>query len=119
MYDVFKKNLSKSKNTNELYVYVGTYCYAKGINIKGTIDKRVDRDSEEADYHLYINLEKEVDTKQIPISETVEFERTHKIIYANNRQEYRLLQQEFAEGLIQYGQEETIKKMTKKRIKDF
>lgn len=112
--DLFNKNVNKSKSTNDIYVYIGTYEYATGINIKGTIDKAVDRDDPNADYRLYINLEKFLDTKQIAISEADEFEKTNTVIYAENRNEYRELQYEFIKYSIELGQEKAIQKIIKK-----
>ena len=102
------------KDTNNIYVYIGTYCYAVAINFKGTIDKSVDRDDPNADYRLYINLEKFMDSKKIPIDESEKFEKTHRIVYAKNRQEYIALQKQFIIDSVNYDQETAIQKILKK-----
>lgn len=112
--DAYNKNSYLIKKTNKIFVYVGSYSYAVAINIRGTIDKSVDRDDPNADYRLYIDLEKKLETKRIPIAEADEFERTNKIIFANNRQEYCEIHDQFVRESVRYGQEEAIQKILKK-----
>ena len=56
--DAYNKCSHRLDDDNEIFVYIGTYKYAVNVNFKGTIDKSVDRNDPEADYRLYINLEK-------------------------------------------------------------
>lgn len=66
--------------TNEIYVYMGTYKYSDEIDIvHGSSDIRVSYDSPNASYRLYRNIEKS-SSEQIRINNCEEFERTHTII---------------------------------------
>lgn len=70
----------KDEDTNEIYVYMGTYKYSDEIDIvHGSRDIRVQYDSIDADYRVYRNIEKS-SSEQVLINRCEEFERTHTII---------------------------------------
>lgn len=70
----------KDEDTNEIYVYMGTYKYSEEMDIvHGSRDIRVQYDSIDADYRVYRNIEKS-SSEQILINRCKEFEKTHTII---------------------------------------
>lgn len=70
----------KDEDTNDLYVYMGTYKYNDEIDIvHASRDIRVSYDDIRANYRLYRNIEKS-GCEQILINRCEEFERTHTII---------------------------------------
>lgn len=72
--------LINDDETNELYVYMGTYKYTDEIDIvHGSHDIRVPYDSIDANYRLYRNIEK-TSSEQVLIRNCAEFEKTHIII---------------------------------------
>lgn len=68
------------KDTNGIYVYLGTYKYTDEIDIVHLPhDLRVSYDSPVADYRVYQNIE-EWSSKQIPILKCEQFEKEHTIL---------------------------------------
>lgn len=68
------------KDTNGIYVYLGTYKYTDEIDIvHSPHDIRVPYDSPVADYRVYQNIE-ECSSKQIPILKCEQFEKEHTIL---------------------------------------
>ena len=68
------------KDTNGIYVYLGTYKYTDEIDIvHSPHDIMVPYDSPVADYRVYQNIE-EYSYKQIPISKCEQFEKERTIL---------------------------------------
>lgn len=77
----FNSMLSQIKETNNIYVCMGTYMLSNEHDIEhGPRDIRLNRDDEKAQYRIYKNIET-YDSESISIKKCDEFERTHKIIY--------------------------------------
>lgn len=105
-------------DTNEIYVYLGTYRYTDEIDIVHTArDDRVDRNSPKADYRLYKNIEDDLDTQQVPIGRCDEFEKEHKIIILKTclpGEKFYQIQKEFMELAVKKGQTEACKQILEK-----
>lgn len=104
-------------DTNEIYVYIGTYMYTDYVDIvHPPRDCRVDRNSTKANYRLYKNIENE-DIRQVHITRCDEFEKEHKIIilktYLSDYQ-FHKIQKEFIELAVKKGQDEACKQILKK-----
>ncbi len=93
--------LSSSKETNNIYVYIGK------VELK---EKGVKKD-----YKRYINLEARYDNHLIPIEESELFESTHEIINAKGQETYKEIQKEFMKTLMEEGQEKACKKVLSKK----
>lgn len=79
---IFYKHLHEidEKDSNGIYVYLGTYKYTDEIDIvHSPYDISVPYDSTVADYRVYQNIE-EWSSKQIPISKCEQFEKEHTIL---------------------------------------
>ena len=120
---LFGEFCRKSKTTNGIYVYLGTYKYSYDCDIiHGEPDEQVSRDDENADYSLYRNIEFD-GTLMINLKNREEFESSHIIIYPDRNYLYYgrkvnfdKIQIEFARDCIDYGQEEAVKRvLTKSR----
>lgn len=117
IYKAFLMNKHKITQTNEIYMYLGTYKLDSQSDVEhGISDQKVARNDPEAQYRMYIDIENE-EYKQIPIKYCDEFEETHKIIYLNKyftEKYFYIIQKEFIENLINIGQEEACTKVLKK-----
>lgn len=107
------------KETNGIYVYLGTFKYTDEVDIvHGEHDDRVNRDDPKADYSLYRNIENHNLQEDVKIKDRDEFERTHTIICGKNQcfpdMEYWKIQEEFYELVIKKGQEVACKEIIKK-----
>ena len=70
----------KENETNNIYIYLGTYMYSNEIDIvHGSNDTRVEYNSQNADYRTYLNLEHQF-AKNIPIAQCPNFEKNNIII---------------------------------------
>lgn len=114
----FRKYMNMVDETNDIYVYIGTYENANYIDIEhGPTDERVDRNSPKADYRLYRNLENDCDCLNVPIKKCDEFEREHKVIILKTSlpgTQFYEIQKEFIELAVKKGQEEACKQILKK-----
>lgn len=114
---VFRMYSYKNDETNGIYVYLGTFILDNLCDMEhGPCDKKVDRTDPRAEYRIYQDIEC-IDAIRIPINRCEEFEKTHKIIYPNNRYGRRTchnIQKEFIRDLITTSQEEACKKLLKK-----
>lgn len=82
--DVFCSYVYKIKDTNSIYVCLGTFKIDNICDIEhGPSDYRVDRDDPRAEYRIYKNIENN-DYKQIPIKLCDKFECEHRIIFPNS-----------------------------------
>ncbi len=120
---LFGKFCRKSKTTNGIYVYLGTYKNSYDCDIVHCEpDEQVDRDDDGANYSLYRNIEFD-SSMMINIRNREEFENSHTIIYPDRNYLYYgrkvnfdKIQIEFARDCIDYGQEEAVKRvLTKSR----
>lgn len=87
----------KTKET--LYFYIGTFKCSKNIDIERSEDILLDREDPNADYRYYVNIENEYDFKQLSIKDSIDFEKTHQIIYPITKcstwKEYYIMQKNF------------------------
>ena len=97
------------------YVYLGAYKYSNECDIEHTpCDYTVNRNSEEADYSLYRNLENYFIDKVIKIKDRNKFEEKNVILFNNSFNRYELIRKEFALTTYKYGQEKAAKRILKK-----
>ena len=89
--------LSSQGETNNIYVYIET------IELKEKSIKKK--------YRRYMNLEARYDNKLIPFELSDEFEKTHKVVKANNQETYKTLQKEFIKTSMEEGQEKACSKI--------
>ncbi len=116
---LFYKACGDSKTNNGIYVYLGTY---KSDPNLWNPEIQVDRDDEESTYSKYWNIESDL-YGVVDIGKRKEFENNHKIIYPDENYVSRgtvafsRIQTEFARDLIDYGQEEAVKRVLAKSRK--
>ena len=113
-------------NTNKIYVYMGTYTgkYCNDI-IHSNSCIAVNRNDEDADYSLYVDLEKKLsDIQQINIKDREKFEENNNIIYPKGviffskfKKEFFKLKEEFIKDMIENGQEKAVSKVLKRTKK--
>ena len=118
MYDrAFRNHLTSIKETNGIYVYLGTFIYSIECDIEhGANDYRVNRNNPNADYRLYQDIES-YDSIEIPIKKCEDFEKTHQVIFAKTypkNLKYYEIQNYFIKTSIEEGQEVACKKLLKK-----
>lgn len=121
---LFGEFCRKSKTTSEIYVYLGTYkCSYDCDIVHSEPDEQVSRNDESANYSLYRNIEFD-SSMMINIRNREEFENNHTIIYPDRnyfyigrRVNFDKIQTEFARDLIDYGQEEAVKRVLAKSRK--
>lgn len=119
---LFGEFCRRSKTTNDIYVYLGTYKYSYDCDIvHGEPDEQVNYSDEEANYSLYRNIESD-SSRMVHIRDREKFESNHIIVYPNRdylscrRVNFDKLQIEFARDCINYCQEEAVKRiLTKSR----
>lgn len=106
--NAFRRNSLKITTTNEIYVYLGTFKLSNVFDIEhGPSDERVERDSNQAEYRIYRDIEK-CDSIEIPIKQCEEFEKNNKIVFPRTifkEKYYYELQKEFLEDSVLLGQE--------------
>ena len=110
----------KSKTTNEIYVYLGTYKYVYDYDIiHGDTDEQVNYNDESASYSLYRNIESD-SSRMVHIGNREEFENSHTILFPNRDYlscrmvNFDKLQTEFARDCINCGQEEAVRRVLTK-----
>lgn len=113
----FRKHSNLIKETNGIYVCLGTFMMDNICDIEhGPSDYRVRRNDPKAEYRVYQDLEN-YNTKQIPIKQCEEFENTHTVIIPKTiltEKYYYELQREFLKNAVKYGQEKACQKVLKK-----
>lgn len=118
LYSTFYSHRYMIKDTNEIYVCIGTFRLDNICDIEhGPSDIRLKRDDPRAEYRIYRNLEDEF-SKQIPIHKCEEFERTHNVIIPkttlSTEKYYYELQKEFITLAVTEGQETACRKILKR-----
>lgn len=120
LYRTFYRHQYMIKNTNEIYVCLGTFMLDNICDIEhGPSDIRLNRNDPRAEYRIYSDLENEV-SRQIPISRCEEFERTHRVIFPQTsltQKYYYQLQKEFISLVVTEGQEKACQKILSKKHK--
>lgn len=108
------QRLIQDIDTNDIYVYMGTYMLDNICDIEhGPSDIRLKDDDPRAQYRIYRNIENGY-SKEIPISECDEFEKNHKVITDEN---FYTLQKEFIMTAVNEGQEEACRKILSRTLK--
>lgn len=104
----FRTHQYRIKNTNEIYVCLGTFRLDSCCDIvHGPSDIRLKYDDPKAEYRTYRNIEDGY-SKQIAIKNCPQFEVTHKVIFPETSRTDRFyyeLQREFITAMIEEGQE--------------
>ena len=118
VYSCFRHYLSSfipEEETNKIYVYLGTFQCSSECDINhGVSDIYVSRNSEEADYSLYRNLENYFIDRTISIKDRRKFEEENIVLFKNSINGYELIRREFAFLSYKYGQDVAVKKLIKK-----
>lgn len=113
----FNQRIYEIKETNKIYVYLGTYQRGIGCDIEhGVNDYRVFRYDEKADYVEYRDLESRCSI-EIPINDAFAFEKNNHIIIPDTfltENYYYRLQECFIEDLVKNGQKKAVCKILKK-----
>ena len=108
---VYNQYLYQMEETNQIFVYLGTYRHSVERDIEhGSNDYLVDKNDVNADYRMYQDIELKYPVC-IPIKLCEEFECTHQVIFAKGYLKERIfyhLQSEFFHNAIKYGQEQAI-----------
>ena len=108
------------EDTNEIYVYMGTYKYSDEIDIvHGSNDIRVSYDAIDANYRLYRNIEKS-SSEQVLISRCEEFEGKHTIInprIAFSDAQFYKIQKDFFIRAVKINQESAKKMLLRRHYK--
>ena len=110
IYSLFEKYSEdiKSDETNDIYVYRGTYRYVKPFDYNQ--NSIVPRNSLDAEYSIYSNLEK-YDLKYVSIENREEFEKNHNIVFGES---YFNVRREFALMSVNESQEKAVNHILKK-----
>lgn len=110
-------NKIKEEDTNDIYVYLGTYEYNYEVDIvHGSNDFRVDYNSPKANYRIYKNIEYPY-IESVPICRCEEFEKNHIIIKPKSHfknKEYYKIQEEFFVKAVKTNQEKAKQMILKK-----
>lgn len=117
--DIVNKVISYSRisNTNNIYVYMGTYQRGSYSDIEhGPTDKRVARDNENADYRVYADIEKNSSDAyvEVPIEKCDDFEKENTILFSHqfiSSDYYYSVKKMFFEEALKNGQEKAIQKV--------
>ena len=120
--EAYAMNSRHIKETNSIFVYLGTYKNRLSRDIfHGPESTRVKYDDPSATYRMYADLEKQkFEALEIAIQNCDLFEQTHRIIYPksyNTGYEFYDLQNEFVLDAIELGQEEAVKRVLEKSKK--
>ena len=115
-----KFHIKTGEETNGIYYCLGTF---KRTLSEGEV--RLPRDSKEAEYRVYADIESYHDIVKVPIKKCQEFEKTHPVILsesfiAEGETEYFKLQKEFFLTSITEDQDKACQKIltkTKKMLK--
>ena len=112
----------KIKETNGIFVYVGTYMVNHEIDIvHGSTDFRVNYCDQNADYSQYKNIESSSSDSNyiinVPVSKRSRFEQEHTVVFPKSYfkdKEFYEMQNEFFKDAIKYGQEEAVQRVLAK-----
>ena len=120
--EAYAMNSHHIKETNSIFVYLGTYKNNESRDIlRGPESTRVKYNDPEAEYRVYVDLEKQsYDALEIPLQNCAFFEQTHRIIFPksyNTVREFFNLQNTFLLDAIELGQEEAIERVLAKSKK--
>ena len=120
--EAYAMNSHHIKETNSIFVYLGTYKNNESRDIlRGPESTRVKYNDPEAEYRVYVDLEKQsYDALEIPLQNCAFFEQTHRIIFPksyNTVREFFNLQNTFLLDAIELGQEAAIKRVLAKSKK--
>lgn len=122
LYKIFQTNRSSIKESNNIFVYLGTFQYSYDTDVEhGSYDYRVARENIDANYSAYENLETEK-VLNIAISKRDIFEKENIIVFpqqANFEQaEFYKLQKLFISYCVKDNQTIAVAKILKKGIKN-
>lgn len=116
----FRSHRYLIKETNEIYVCMGTFMLSNTYDIEhGPTDYRLKRDDPHAEYRIYKDIENDENIR-IPINMCEEFESTHKVIIPKTsltEKYFYLIQKEFIEIAINEGQAVACRKILSKKHK--
>ena len=104
------------RDTNGIYVYLGTFRYSSATDVVSLGDDRVSYDDDRADYRLYQDLE-QFASMVVNITDCKAFEENNTIINPNGyfkSREYYKIQKEFFITAVKKGQETARKRILKK-----
>ena len=110
---IYKKYIGdiKVKDTNEIYVYYGTYMKLdltpEEIEDGYPFEQEVEKNDPRATHRYYGNLEC-LWTETVPIDECLEFENTHIVLYAEDFYE---VEKEFIMTAVKENQEKALSKV--------
>ena len=120
----FFDNLTKDyfygeKNTNRIYVYMGTFANSSDIDIvHGASVSRIPRDSfKEEGWNEYKDVERHYSEAviNIPRKETEEFERDNIVLFAplgsDEEVFYKIVRKIFFQHVVAFGQEEAVERI--------
>lgn len=114
---VIDKNTKDIKETNKIYVYIGTYKDSCEIDIMCPRDEKVKYSDKRAKFRIYRDLEKINEEIIIPIKECKDFERNNTvIILKTSLPELKIydVQEEFLKDAIETNQQEAVQRVLKK-----
>lgn len=106
----------KIKNTNGIYLYLGTYFDGESRKT-WNISFKVDRNDPRAKYSTYIDIEKQMrDVIQVPITERENFEQTHHVLLPSTvltEEYYHVVRRAFIKEAMTTSQEDAVQKILK------
>lgn len=115
IYDKYIHRIDE-RDTNRIYIYLGTFRYSSTDDIVSFGDDRVSYDDDRADYRVYQDLE-QLASLVINIKDCKAFEENNTIINPNGyfkSREYYKIQKEFFITAVKKGQETAKKRILKK-----
>lgn len=115
IYDKYIHRIDE-RDTNGIYIYLGTFRYSSTADIVSLGDDRVSYDDDRADYRLYQDLE-QFTSIVVNIKDCKAFEENNTIINPNGyfkSREYYKIQKEFFITAVKKGQETARKRILKK-----
>jgi hypothetical protein len=121
LYKIFQTNRSSIKESNNIYVYLGTFQYSYDTDVEhGPCDYRVAREDTDANYSAYENLETE-EVLNIAISKRAIFEKENIIVFPKKvnfeQAEFYKLQKLFISYCVKDNQTVAVAKILKKETK--
>lgn len=115
IYDKYIHRIDE-RDTNGIYIYLGTFRYSSTADIVSLGDDRVSYDDDRADYRLYQDLE-QLASLVVNIKDCKAFEENNTIINPNGyfkSREYYKIQKEFFITAVKKGQETARRRILKK-----
>ena len=115
IYDKYIHRIDE-RDTNGIYIYLGTFRYSSTADIVSLGDDRVSYDDDRADYRLYQDLE-QLASLVVNIKDCKVFEENNTIINPNGyfkSREYYKIQKEFFITAVKKGQETARRRILKK-----